>query len=63
MGGYLGERARSLGGMPRTRLKAKPSAYPTLLATSGDGVRRALGRDPRPFADYVRTAAAGTWGH
>ncbi|MCG5217231.1 NAD(P)H-binding protein [Streptosporangium sp. KLBMP 9127] len=27
-----------------------------------DGVRRALGRDPRPFADYVKTAAAaGTW--
>ncbi|MER6000743.1 NAD(P)H-binding protein [Nonomuraea angiospora] len=30
----------------------------------GDGVRRALGRDPRSFADYVKTAAAaGTWGN
>ncbi|XVQ14333.1 NAD(P)H-binding protein [Spirillospora sp. CA-255316] len=28
----------------------------------GDGVRRALGRDPRPFADYVKeTAATGVW--
>ena len=28
----------------------------------GDGVRRALGRDPRDFSDYVRrTAATGTW--
>ncbi|WP_344588689.1 NAD(P)H-binding protein [Actinomadura vinacea] len=28
----------------------------------GDGVRRALGRDPRPFADYVEEAAAtGVW--
>jgi uncharacterized protein YbjT (DUF2867 family) len=30
----------------------------------GDGVRRALGRDPRPFTDYVKTAAAaGAWNH
>jgi uncharacterized protein YbjT (DUF2867 family) len=29
----------------------------------GDGVRRALGRDPRDFADYARDAAAGgAWG-
>jgi len=28
----------------------------------GDGVRRALGRDPRDFSDYARrTAATGTW--
>jgi len=28
-----------------------------------DGVRRALGRDPRDFADYARDAAAtGVWG-
>ncbi|RSN71373.1 NAD(P)H-binding protein [Actinomadura sp. WAC 06369] len=28
----------------------------------GDGVRRALGRDPRPFAEYVKeAAAAGAW--
>jgi hypothetical protein len=32
------------------------SAYVT------DGVQRALGRDPRDFADYARTAAAtGVW--
>ena len=28
-----------------------------------DGVRRALGREPRDFADYAREAAAsGVWG-
>ena len=28
-----------------------------------DGVRRALGREPRDFADYARaTAATGVWG-
>jgi hypothetical protein len=28
-----------------------------------DGVRRALGREPRDFADYARSAAAaGAWG-
>ncbi|MFE4977839.1 NmrA family transcriptional regulator, partial [Kitasatospora sp. NPDC056651] len=28
----------------------------------GDGVRRALGREPRDFADYARAAAAtGVW--
>ena len=28
----------------------------------GDGVWRALGRDPRSFADYARrTAASGVW--
>jgi uncharacterized protein YbjT (DUF2867 family) len=26
-----------------------------------DGVRRALGRDPRDFADYAREAATGVW--
>ncbi|WP_426366833.1 NAD(P)H-binding protein [Streptomyces sp. E-08] len=32
------------------------------FATLGDGVRRALGREPRDFADYVRaTAATGIW--
>lgn len=32
------------------------------FARLGDGVRRALGREPRDFADYVRTAAAtGVW--
>ncbi|MER7948077.1 NAD(P)H-binding protein [Streptomyces sp. NPDC096079] len=32
------------------------------FATVGDGVRRALGREPRDFADYVRaTAATGIW--
>ncbi|MER6950928.1 hypothetical protein ABT294_43620 [Nonomuraea sp. NPDC000554] len=28
-----------------------------------DGVRRALGRDPRPLTNYIKTAAAaGVWG-
>ncbi|MEV7190060.1 NmrA family transcriptional regulator, partial [Kitasatospora sp. NPDC093102] len=28
----------------------------------GDGVQRALGREPRDFADYAREAAAsGVW--
>ncbi|MGW4854117.1 NmrA family NAD(P)-binding protein [Streptomyces sp. NPDC004288] len=32
------------------------------FATLGDGVRRALGREPRDFADYVGAAAAtGVW--
>ncbi|SEC20421.1 NmrA family NAD(P)-binding protein [Streptomyces sp. TLI_105] len=32
------------------------------FATLGDGVRRALGRAPRDFTDYVRaTAATGVW--
>lgn len=32
-------------------------------ATIADGVRRALGREPRDFADYARNAAAsGVWG-
>ncbi|MFE7513805.1 NAD(P)H-binding protein [Streptomyces sp. NPDC057540] len=32
------------------------------FATLGDGVRRALGREPRDFADYVRaTAVTGIW--
>ncbi|MFB6836236.1 NmrA family NAD(P)-binding protein [Streptomyces sp. NPDC056361] len=32
------------------------------FATLGDGVQRALGREPRDFADYVRvTAATGIW--
>ncbi|MEU9861633.1 NAD(P)H-binding protein [Streptomyces sp. NPDC047971] len=32
------------------------------FARLGDGVRRALGREPRDFTDYVRTAAAtGVW--
>jgi hypothetical protein len=26
-----------------------------------DGVQRALGRDPRDFADYAREAATGIW--
>jgi len=31
-------------------------------AATTDGVRRALGRDPRPFGDYARAAAAtGVW--
>ncbi|MFI2790934.1 NmrA family transcriptional regulator, partial [Kitasatospora sp. NPDC018614] len=31
-------------------------------ASLGDGVRRALGREPRDFADYAREAAAsGVW--
>ena len=31
-------------------------------ATPADGVRRALGRPPRDFADYARSAAAtGVW--
>ena len=31
-------------------------------ATTTDGVRRALGRDPRDFADYARAAAiTGVW--
>jgi hypothetical protein len=31
-------------------------------AATTDGVRRALGRDPRDFADYARAAAAtGVW--
>jgi hypothetical protein len=31
-------------------------------ATLADGVRRALGREPRDFADYAREAAAtGVW--
>ncbi|MFG2975349.1 NAD(P)H-binding protein [Streptomyces sp. NPDC048331] len=33
------------------------------FATLADGVQRVLGREPRDFADYVRTAAAsGVWG-
>ena len=32
-------------------------------AATTDGVRRALGREPRDFADYARAAAAtGVWG-
>jgi hypothetical protein len=31
-------------------------------ATLADGVQRALGREPRDFADYARAAAdAGAW--
>ncbi|WP_317852410.1 NmrA family NAD(P)-binding protein [Streptomyces venezuelae] len=33
------------------------------FATLADGVQRVLGREPRDFADYVRTtAASGVWG-
>ena len=32
-------------------------------AAPADGVRRALGREPRAFADWARaTAATGVWG-
>jgi uncharacterized protein YbjT (DUF2867 family) len=38
-----------------------PAEYVWLLNYLTDGVQRALGRDPRDFADYAREAATGIW--
>lgn len=54
-------------GVPADVVEALTAVFSTVLDGRGsfltDGVRRALGRPPRDFADYARDAAArGVWG-
>jgi uncharacterized protein YbjT (DUF2867 family) len=54
------------GGMPADAIELLRHLFAEVLdgrnAHLADGVRRALGREPRDFADYVRVAAAtGVW--
>lgn len=62
--GYAADLVAS--GLPREEAGALTELFVEVLdgrnAHLGDGVRRALGREPRRFADYARAAAAaGAW--
>ena len=42
--------------------RAWNETVPDVVAPRADGVQRALGREPRDFADYAReTASSGVW--
>ena len=60
------ESALRAAGLPDDEARAYTDLFTTVLdgrgAYLGDGVQRALGREPRDFRDYVRAAAAtGVW--